>query len=63
MYLQTALLQVLDAKAVEDAKHTVETMLVAGSNSSACEDLAGAIIAEAESAVSQEQEVPRSHPG
>jgi len=54
---ETALLQVLDAKAVEDAKHTVETMLVAGSNSSACEDLADAIISEADSAVSQEQEI------
>ena len=64
LYLQTGLLQVaVDAKAVEDAKHTVETMLASGSDSSACGDLADTIIGEVASVVKGKEEVRRSVPG
>jgi len=63
LYLQTGLLQVtVDAKAVEDAKHTVETMLASGSDSSACGDLADTIIGEVTNVVKEQEEVRRSVP-
>ena len=52
----------MDAKAVEDAKHTVETMLASGSDSSACGGLADTIIAEVTSVVKEQEEVRRSVP-
>jgi len=64
LYLQTGLLQVaIDARAADDAKNTVETMLAAGSDSSACGDLADSIIAEVNSAITQQEKVRRSSPG
>jgi len=58
LYLQTGLLQVaIDARAADDAKNTVETMLAAGSDSSACGDLADSIITEVKSAITQQEKV------
>ena len=63
MYLQTGLLQVaVDARAADDAKNTVETMLASGSDSSACGDLADTIIGEVTSVVKEKEEVRRSVP-
>ena len=63
MYLQTGLLQVaVDARAADDAKNTVETMLAAGSDSSACGDLADSIIGEVTSVVKEKEEVRRPVP-
>ena len=53
----------MDAKAVEDAKHTVETMLASGSDSSVCGGLADSIMAEVTSAITQHEKVRRSSPG
>ena len=55
---ETGLLQVaIDARAADDAKNTVETMLAAGSDSSACGDLADSIIAEVKSAITRQEKV------
>jgi len=55
---ETGLLQVaVDARAADDAKNTVETMLAAGSDSSACGDLADSIIGEVTSVVKEKEEL------
>ena len=57
--LQTGLVQVttIDANAAAKAKHTVETMLAQGSDSSACGGLADSILTEVTDNIKSKEEV------